>query len=267
MINSGFYKVELPLERNLFEELFHSIEFESVAKGRMGNHLVRVEAKGIPIVRTTTKYTIPAHNFSAIHHTVVEAINHIITEKSLPNINIPTLNFNNALIEVYDCIYAKMNYHSDQCLDLAADSYIGVFSCYAQPDQLSEQNIRRLLIKDKITNEESEIELTHNSVVLFSLETNTRFQHKIILKPTPNGKPIVPDTKWLGITFRTSKTYIQVKDNLPYFATGDLLELANQEQEAEFFKLRGQENRSIDFVYPNLTYTLSLADRMVPKNS
>ncbi|MDJ1482357.1 alpha-ketoglutarate-dependent dioxygenase AlkB [Cytophagaceae bacterium YF14B1] len=265
MIDSGFYKIELPLAGNLFEDLFHSIEFESVAKGRMGNHLVRVEAKGIPIVRTTTKYTIPAHNFSAIHHSVVEAINHTITKDSLHSI--PPQQFNNALIEVYDCSYAKMNYHSDQCLDLATGSYIGVFSCYAQPDQLSEQNIRRLLIKDKITNEESEIELNHNSVVLFSSETNTKFQHKIILKPTPNGKPIVPDIKWLGITFRTSKTYIQFNDNLPYFVTGDLLELANQEQESEFFKLRGQENRSLDFVYPNLTYTLSLADRIVPMNS
>lgn len=125
MINSGFYKAEVSLERDLFNELFHSIDFESVAKGRIGNHLVRMDAKGIPIVRTTTKYNIPAHNFSAIHRMVVDGINNTITTNNLHPI--PARHFNNALVEVYDCTYSKMSYHSDQCLDLEADSYIGLF--------------------------------------------------------------------------------------------------------------------------------------------
>jgi hypothetical protein len=62
MNNSGFYKITLPFENNLFDELSHSFHFEDVAKGRIGNHLVNVSAEGIPIVRTTTMYTIPADN-------------------------------------------------------------------------------------------------------------------------------------------------------------------------------------------------------------
>ncbi len=65
------------------------------------------------------------------------------------------------------------------------------------------------------------------------------------------------DNKWLGITFRKSKTYIQFRDNLPCFSTGELFKLADKEQESEFFQLRGQENRSLDFVYPDLSYTIS----------
>lgn len=265
MIDSGFYKIALPLEKNLFTELFHSIDFESLAKGRLGNNLVRVDGKGVPIVRTTTKYNIPAHNFSAVHNIIVDCINNAITNTNLYDIPIPY--FNNALIEVYDCSYSKMKYHSDQSLDLAADSYIGLFSCYAQPDKLSEQDLRRLMIKDKITNEESEISLTHNSVTLFSLEMNAKFLHKIVVKPMPDLKQMVSDNKWLGITFRKSKTYIQFNDNLPHFSNGDQLELANEGQESEFFKLRGQENKIINFVYPYLTYTLSVGDMLIPKNS
>lgn len=115
-----------------------------------------------------------------------------------------------------------------------------------------------------INNEEFEIPLTHNSVILFSVETNSKFLHKIVLDAKPNQKPLQSDHKWLGITFRKSKTFIQFEDNLPYFSKGQLLELANEEQKTEFFKLRGQENRIINFVYPELSYTLSVADRLMP---
>lgn len=259
MSNAVFHKITIDTEINLFNELLTGIDFEPVAKGRTGNHLVRVSDKGIPIVRTTTKYTIPAFNFSPVHHSIVERINETISGDN----GIPALHFNNALIEVYDAAYSKMNFHSDQSLDLAADSYIGVFSCYENPDRLSEQHIRKLKIKDKVSNEEFEHSLTHNSVILFSVATNTKYQHKIVLNPVP--KPLATDNKWLGITFRTSKTYIQFRDNVPHFLNGTLLELANKEQETEFFKLRGQENRELDFVYPELSYTINEADRMMPK--
>jgi hypothetical protein len=101
--------------------------------------------------------------------------------------------------------------------------------------------------------------------MLFSVETNTKYQHKIVLEPVPNAKPLVADNKWLGITFRTSKTYIRFHDNEPRFSNGTLLELAGKEQETEFYKLRGQENRELNFVYPELTYTVNVADRMMPK--
>lgn len=257
MSNAGFYKITLDLETNLFNELSGATAFETIAKGRIGNHLVHVSEKGVPIVRTTTKYNIPANNFCAIHHMLVERINATAD-------GIPGLTFNNALIEVYDASYYKMNYHSDQGLDLADDSYIGVFSCYERPDELSAQHTRKLKIKDKTSDEEFEYSLTHNSVMLFSVATNTKWLHKIVLDAAPNPKSLVADNKWLGITFRTSKTYLQFKDGIPYFANGKPLELASKEQETEFFKLRGQENRSMDFVYPELAYTLNVADRMEP---
>jgi hypothetical protein len=150
MNDFGFYKITLPFERNLFNELSNSTEFEPTAKGRIGNHLVREEENRIPIVRTTSKYGIPAQNFCPIHDLVVKSINDTILENSMDNNNIPTQHFNNALIEVYDSIYSKMNYHSDQSLDLEDNSFIGVFSCYEQPDKLLEQNLRKLKIKNKV---------------------------------------------------------------------------------------------------------------------
>ena len=265
MNSSGFYKITLDLRKNLFNELFSAIDFESIANGRIGNHLVNVDGNGIPIVRTTTKYNIPAHNFSPIHHLVVECINNTIRKDSLSDI--PVQYFNNASIEVYNADYYKMNYHSDQSLDLDNDSYIGLFSCYEMPDELSEQHIRKLKIKDKVSNEEFEYSLTHNSIILFSSATNTKFLHKIVLDAAPNSKQLTADNKWLGITFRKSKTYIHFENNLPYFSNGKLLELANEGQETEFYKLRGQENRSLNFVYPDLTYTVNIGDTMIPKNS
>lgn len=265
MSNTEFYKITLDPSTNLFNELVNATVFESIAKGRIGNHLVNVGDNGIPIVRTTTKYNIPAHDFSAIHHTIVERINETIKQNNL--VGIPVQAFNNALIEVYDASYFKMNYHSDQNLDLEDDSFIGLFSCYEKPEELSAPHLRKLKIKDKESDEEFEYSLTHNSVMLFSLATNTRFLHKIVLDAAPQSKPLAADNKWLGITFRTSKTYIQFEDDLPRFPNGTLLEIANKEQETEFYKLRGEENRNLNFVYPDLTYTVNVADTMKPKKN
>jgi hypothetical protein len=134
-----------------------------------------------------------------------------------------------------------------------------------KPNELTEKNIRKLKLKDKITNEEFEISLTHNSVVLFSLTANTRFLHKIVLESVPNLKQNETDNKWLGITFRKSKTFIQFHNNLPHFPNGELLELADDDQKKEFFKLRGQENSIMNFTYPKLSYTLSAGDTIMPK--
>lgn len=260
----GFLKITLPLETNLFDELINSSNFESVAKGRVGNHLVKVEENGIPIVRTTTQYNIPPQKFSNVHHFIVEKINNILENIGLNSLS--PLNFNNALIEVYDNTYSKMGYHSDQSLDLDSNSYIGLFSCYKNPEPLVEHQLRRLIVKEKDGTEEFEITLTHNSVVLFSVETNSKSLHKITLNSAHNQKLTQLDNQWLGITFRKSKTYIKIKDNKPYLSSGQRLNLANEEQKAEFFKLRGQENRLSDFIYPELSYTISVADILMPTN-
>ncbi|WP_109435742.1 alpha-ketoglutarate-dependent dioxygenase AlkB [Aquimarina sp. AU119] len=264
MNNTDFYKITLPFGQNLFNKLFNTIEFENIGNGRMGNHLVKVCDSGIPIVRTTTKYNIPAHNFSSIHNMIVDSIKDNIQNENLEYL--PSINFNNALIEVYDSKYTKMKYHSDQCLDLISNSYIGLFSCYERPDELTEQNIRKLKIKNKITNEEFAISLTHNSFILFSLPTNSKYFHKIVLESIPKQKPLKTENKWLGITFRESKTFIQFKNNLPYFANGKLLELATDNQKIEYYKLRGEENKNVNFIYPQINYTLSKADTIIPKD-
>ena len=258
MTLNDFIKIELEFEQNLFNELSNQIDFENVGKGRLGNHLVKISDKGIPIVRTTTQYNIPAHNFSSTHNLIAESINDKLE-------NLSPFNFNNALIEIYDSSYKKMKYHSDQCLDLATNSYIGLYSCYEDPNELTEQSIRKLKIKDKLSNEEFEISLTHNSVILFSLPTNSKFFHKIILEQIPKQRPLDSENKWLGITFRKSKNFIKFKDNLPYFTNGTLLKLANDVQKKEYYILRGEENRNMDFNYPEIDYTLSKADTIIPK--
>ncbi len=258
MNQDDFIKTTLAFDQNLFHGLSNQINFENVGKGRSGNHLVKIQDKGIPIVRTTTQYNIPAHNFSSIHNRIVNTINNKLE-------NLAPINFNNALIEIYELSYTKMKYHSDQCLDLASNSYIGLFSCYEKPDELTEQSIRKLKIKDKITHEEFEFYLTHNSLILFSLSANSRFYHKIVLEQVPKQKPLKSENKWLGITFRESKTFIQFKNNSPYFLNGKLLELANDDQKKEYYRLRGEENKSLDFIYPKIDYTLSKADTIIPK--
>lgn len=263
--NQGFYTIELSLENNLFEQLSQSIHFENITKGRVGNHLVKVEQDKIPLVRTTTTYTIPSHYFLPLHHQIVEKINDIIAEND--SNALPKLDFNNALIEIYDKEYATMKYHSDQSLDLKKDSYIGLFTCYEKPEELTAQTLRKLKIKDKITLEEFDIPLKHHSVVLFSLHTNTKFSHKIILEQVPKQKPLTSSNKWLGITFRTSDTYIQFKDGKPYFENGEPLVVANEDQKRDFFRIRGEENRSLDFTYPRLPYTLSIGDTIEPKGA
>ncbi len=257
MNKSEFIKITLPFEQNLFGELSTQINFENVGKGRLGNHLVKVDEEGVPIVRTTTQYNIPAHGFSLLHNAITDRIIDKLENSLL-------VNFNNALIEIYDSSYTKMKYHSDQCLDLAPNSFIGLFSCYETPNELTEQSIRKLKIKDKVTNEEFEISLTHNSFVLFSLSTNSKFFHKIVLEQVPKQKPSKSENKWLGITYRESKTFINFKNNLPYFNNGNLLELANDEQKTTYYRLRGEENRSLDFIYPEINYTLSKADTIIP---
>ncbi len=257
---SEFHIITLPIEHNLFNELSNSVDFETTGKGRLGTHLVDIQNHNIPIVRTTTRFNTPAFAFSQIHYRLVSEINNMLLAHQT---DIPVQKFNNALIEVYDSSYSKMGFHSDQALDLENNSFIAVFTCYEQPDQPEASHMRKLIIKDKITEEESEIILQHNSVILFSVEANKQFQHKIILN-SPNNSDTATDNRWLGITFRNSKTHIQFRGGIPYFFTGEQFTLANTDQESEFFKLRGQENRELDFAYPNLHYTISNADLLPP---
>lgn len=255
----GFYKVALSFEDNLFIELSTSIAFEQVAKGRKGNHLVDVQEQKIPVVRSTNLFSIPAHVFTHLHQQIVTEI----MQKSPQSVS-PSFAFNNALIEIYDEQYTKMKFHSDQCLDVAPQSYIAIFSCYETPDSLNKHTLRTLKVKNKATLEEVDIPLDHHTVVLFSTETNSLYHHKIIATPIGNRPAQLVDVPWLGITFRSSKTFIEFNKDTPYLSTGQPLTLADETQRKAFYKIRGEENKQQNFVFPDITYTLNQGDILPP---
>jgi hypothetical protein len=263
----------VPIEGNPFAELLASVRFESVGKGRQGAVLVEIDETGtIPIVRTTTRYSTPAQRFQSLHARLAAQIQ---TIASL------AVGFNNALVENYTNAYTKMGSHSDQALDLADESSIAIFSCYKHPEQATPP--RKLIVEVKesdgdpnglpsvwsrfLPEEPSsaraaataiEIPLIHNSVVVFSVATNRRLKHKIVLDKSVQ----LPENQWLGITFRTSKTFVRFRDEYPYFLDDTRLTLANDEQRQEFYHLRHRENHETDFTYPRITYTICESDLM-----
>lgn len=247
-----FRQYALPIKNNLFEELLASVRFENVGKGRQGNVLVKLDkARGTPIVRTTTKYDGSAQYFGSVHMNLAQQIQ---KRASL------SVDFNNALIEHYTNAYANMGFHSDQALDLEDGSSIAIFSCYKYPKLANSS--RKLVIKSKEPSGGTiEIPLIHNSFVLFSLDTNRRFKHKILL----NRSACSPENEWLGITFRTSKTFVRFRNEGTYFEDGTLLTLANDDQRREFYSLRSRENKEMNFTYPWITYTISKSDIMGPE--
>merc|ERR1719444_557314 len=186
--------------------------------------------RGIPIVRTTTKYGTPAQCFQSAHVRLAQQIQELAC---LP------VEFNNALVEKYSNAYTKMGFHSDQELDLKDGTCIALFSCYEKPELASPP--RKLVVEPKEPGSVTfEIPLTHNSVVIFSVETNRRFRHKIVLD---TGGRVLPENQWLGFTFRTSETFVQFASGQVFFEDGSPLTLADDDQCREFYKLRGCENQ------------------------
>ncbi|GAA3197093.1 hypothetical protein GCM10010451_54280 [Streptomyces virens] len=241
----------VPADGNLFAELSASVRWEDVGKGRRGAVLTRTdEAGGVPLVRTTTRYGSPAQRFRAVH----ERLARRIQERTALSAG-----FNNALIESYTNAYTTMGGHSDQALDLADESFIAVFSCYRDPEAGPS---RKLIFESKGSDggEKFEIPLTHHGVVVFSVDTNRRLRHKIVLDASARAV----DNPWLGVTFRTSKTVVRFRDGDAWLPQGERLTLADDEQSREFYQLRRRENRETDFTYPPLTYTVSESDLMPP---
>ncbi|WP_412516010.1 hypothetical protein K8Z49_32445 [Actinomadura madurae] len=240
----------LPIEENLFAELSASARWEDVGKGRRGATLTKVdEAQGVPLVRTTTPYSNPTQRFRPVHERLAQQVQECAT---LP------VGFNNALIESYTNAYRTMGGHSDQALDLADGSFIAVFSCYRHPEA---DPPRKLIFESKgADGEKFEVTLTHHSIVAFSVDTNRRLKHKIVLD-TPVR---TTDNEWLGVTLRTSQTFLRFRDGHAYLPQGARLVLADEEQQREFYRLRRRENNETDFVYPPLTYTVSQSDLIPP---
>jgi len=245
-----FYKIILDLPENLHSDLSQSCLFEDITNGRKGANLVDCVQNVIPIVRTTTNYVLPNQKFLPVHKMIIDKIKQSIIKSSICDEINPNIDFNNALIEMYNNKYCNMGFHSDQALDLDDDSYICIFSCYDNP-----KNPRKLHTKNKITNECSSITLDHNSIILFSTNTNSKYLHKIILENRE-----LP-SNWLGITYRKSKTFLKFESDIPFFLdTGKPLILANEDTKKEFYKFRSLENSNIEYAYPEINYTISGGD-------
>ena len=255
-----FTKYILNLDDNLFNDLIKLSQLENISNGRKGAVLIDYKNNRIPIIRTTTQYKYPSQKFNSIHYDIIKSI------KNITNIN--DLEFNNALIEVYDSTYRTMKEHTDQALDIADNSYICLYSCYNniisnniisnnKPLNNKKKYIRTLQIKEKENiNNKYNISLEHNSIVIFSKDINKSFLHKIIL----NNNKLSGDL-WLGITFRLSKTYIQFINEIPYFINSNIqLQLATEEEKKDFFIYKQLENKLINFTYPTLFYTISIGD-------
>ncbi|MFD3536620.1 alpha-ketoglutarate-dependent dioxygenase AlkB [Streptomyces sp. NPDC058664] len=249
-ISAEILSYALPAEDDLYEELSASARLEDVGKGRRGATLTKVdEAGGVPLVRTTTRYGSPTQRFRAVHERLAQRIQ----ERAAFSVG-----FNNALIESYTNAYTTMGSHSDQALDLADESFIAVFSCYEHPEAGPP---RKLIFESKGGDgEKFGIPLAHNSVVAFSVDSNRRLRHKIVLEAPARAA----DNQWLGVTFRTSKTFVRFRDGQAYLPQGARLMSADDDQRREFYRLRGRENRETDFVYPPLTYTISESDLIPP---
>ena len=244
----------LPIEENLFPELFASVLWEDVGKGRQGAVLTKVdETGGVPLVRTTTRYGNPAQPFTAVHERLAQQVQEYVQEHAAVSVG-----FNNALVECYTNAYRKMGGHSDQALDLADESFIALFSCYRNPE---EGTRRKLIFASKASEaEEFEIPLAHNSVVAFSVEANRHLKHRIVL----DASAPAADHLWLGVPFRPSKTSVRFHDGHAYLPRGERLTSADDEQSREFYQLRRRENHETDFVYPPLSYTVSESDLIPP---
>jgi hypothetical protein len=237
-----FEKHNLQFQENLFQILSRVIEFEQFSRDRLGAILVS-PGSSIPIVRTTAIYNKPSQLFSPVHNEIMEKI-----KVATGNIDIK---FNNAMVEIYDPTYTSMRYHSDAALDLVSGSYICLFSVYENKD---EEDLKKLKIKDKETGTETELTLEHNSIVLFSIETNGKFLHKIVSDSHKRTK-----SRWLGVTFRLSRTFIKRENGSFVLENGRPLSIANEQEKKEFYKHKRLENVQVGYKYPSseIFYTLS----------
>lgn len=246
-----FHRFKLD-QSDLFQTLRNANDWEEFSGGREGDILVDLDQRGglIPIIRTTTVYNKPSQPFATVHYALIDKIKNEVksmTDKS-------QVEFNNAMVEVYDSRYTKMRFHSDQALDIADDSYICIFSCYE--DGNDEPRPRKLITKDKVTGNTAEYLMDNNSVVLFSRATNEKFVHKIVA----DGK--APKSRWLGVTLRLSKTFIRYDaDGNMFMCSPDhvntKLTLATDKERHEFFTHKSLENAQVGYCYPDISYTLS----------
>lgn len=248
----NFYYFDLDFDSEIKEKLFNILSgfpnFENICNGRTGGNLVEKKENFIPIVRTTTQYKNPVNFFEPIHFMIIDKIKD----------KFKIFNTNNAMIEIYDERYSSMKYHTDQSLDLDINSYICIFSIYEKNEPKS---FRKLEIKNKKTNDKKSLEMKNFSIIIFSVKENLNHLHKIILENKSQKN------KWLGITFRFSKTFIYFINEIPYFKNNNReLKIASEKQLVDFRNLKSLENKLSDYVYEDISiyYTLSISDTICP---
>jgi len=234
---------------DFFHALKTSVCLENIGPGRFAATLVDdvdKETHAVPLVRTTTVYHLPAQWVSGIHKTLWQDVQRASPLAAASQCDL--LPFNNAMLELYTPQYRKMRFHTDQSLDLMAGSHIAIFSCYDSPQATG----RKLVIKNgSASGVTQEITLENNMVVLFSLDTNHRHLHKIVLCDNNDGG----HGQWMGMTMRTSKTFVTRHD----------LHLASTEERRDFLHWRARENKLHDHVYPpHVSCTLSPSDLLLP---
>jgi hypothetical protein len=208
-------------------------DLEPVCRGRRGGIVVD-DRDGVPVVRSTTPYQQPTARFRRVHHDLVDAICAALPGR-------PIARFNNLMVETYTGAYRRMGFHTDMALDLAPSSVIAIYSCYDRVDATQ----RQLVVRDKVTGATTRHAMPAGSVVLFDLDFNRRHVHKIVLPP--GGRPT---GVWLGVTLRCSNTLASE------------LHMADEQERANLLRLRGEENRRVDFQWPALACTLSPGDLM-----
>ena len=226
-------------ERNPFQILENSVKWEEFSKGRKLAVLHRptqlgvAGAEAVPLIRTTTIYQNPSQSFQLIHETIIEAINRIVS-------NVKHCQFNNAMLEIYDERYQTMKFHTDQALDIDANSYIAIYSCY---ENESEASPRILTVRNKSTSDEFMIQLNHNTTFLFSADFNQKNVHKIEAQ-----KGESKGSRWMGLTLRLSKTFVSFDEKrVPHIELSSSssrkeLTLANEQQQQAFYRYKGLEN-------------------------
>lgn len=251
-----------------FETLESTLIYESFSKNRKLAVLhVPTSADGfIPLVRTTTRYSIPSQMLGGKVEVIWQFVERNVKEflqRHFEGDQEPFMDghfFNNATVEIYDCKYTTMKYHTDMALDLKPESWIALYSCYEDD---SEQHLRTLKIKNKETLEEQEITLHNNSIVLFSTETNKKHLHQIMSK-----HKLLGSKQWIGVTMRTAKTLKSTESDKTYISTQETpnhkaqLRLADEDEVKTFCLYKGKENATQDFVYPEIDFTVSGSDLM-----
>ena len=153
------------------------------------------------------------------------------------------------MVELYDSSYTKMGFHTDQAQDLALDSYICIFSCYEGNTCESDEPPRMLVVKNKQTGLVTEYPMRNHECIVFSTITNAAHVHKIVGGGCRR--------RWLGVTFRTSKTFVERReDELFFVGSGRLLRRATEEDAMEMRKCKGRENKEADFLWPDMNFTI-----------